>query len=85
MSETTGTILDRFGERYGPYAFGLLSLLLIWFIIVRPELEGNRVNFTRQEALVEQMRVIMIEQVKTADTLERTAEVLDKAISKLSQ
>jgi len=27
---------------YGPYAFGLVSILLIWFAVVRPELASFR-------------------------------------------
>lgn len=29
-------VAKAFGEQYGPYAFGLVSFLILWFVCIRP-------------------------------------------------
>jgi len=36
------TLFEWYVDRFGPYAFGVASLILIWYVIVRPELAANR-------------------------------------------
>jgi len=56
-------------DRYGPYAFGVISLLIVWAAIVRPELAENRLK--------------TVELQKLADTMQLTAQVLDRTVTKL--
>lgn len=62
--------LKTFGDRYGPYAFGVVSLLIIWFAIVRPVIESNRIDTA-------QLKEIANRQAETALLLNKTADRLD--------
>jgi hypothetical protein len=77
--------LDIFSRQYGPYAFGVLALLVIWFTVVAPELKAARVD-------TKAMGSIATMQQKTADTLERaisaqqaTSHVLDKLTERIER
>lgn len=53
---------------YGPYAFGIVSLLVMWQFIVRPEIDNNKIN---AQALLQ-----AAESIKTAaDSTKQTAEI----------
>lgn len=79
---------------YGPYAFGLASLLIIWLYIVEPQLKMQAIDFKTQEEAIDALREVNASQRSTADvllktavsmevvsqTLERTAEKLGKVI-----
>ena len=56
--EPTLGVISQFGKTYGPYAFGLLSLLLIWFSIVKPELQQSQVRLDEQHELIKQLQVL---------------------------
>ncbi len=56
---------------YGQTAFGLVALLVMWYAIVRPELARNRVDWDKQQAVVEAFKV-------ATTTLERAVERLER-------
>jgi hypothetical protein len=72
-----------YADRYGPFAFGVLSLLLIWFAVVKPELNRRDLDFDQmnallgqQKAIVDSMQRISDNQTVTAKLMERTANTL---------
>jgi hypothetical protein len=65
-----------YGATYGPYAFGVASLLLIWYVIVRPEMARSRVD-------LDKVKVITDAQSATAALLERLTERLERAAERL--
>lgn len=84
--------LGAFGDRYGPYAFGVVSLLLIWFVIVKPELENSRLDVGKQEAIVLKQQEIVTQLTNvsasleaTSKTLEATAEINDRVAERLDR
>lgn len=80
---TRARAVDRYMTVYGPYAFGVASLLLIWFFIVQPELARNRIDFEKQQAIVDTQREIAATQKQTAETLDRTASRLEQVTTRL--
>jgi hypothetical protein len=77
--------LDIFGKQYGPYAFGIASLLILWVFVVAPELKAAKFDTAA-------MSQIAATQQKTADTLERaiatqqaTTHVLDKLAERIER
>ena len=72
------TFAIQFLDRYGSYAFGIASLLLIWFTIVAPEMQRNRLAFEDQQKVVEQMNQIVVAQQKLADTLAHLVQDLER-------
>lgn len=93
-SNATGTfgIVRFFGSYYGPYAFGLLSLVLIWFTIVAPELRASRADRSKIEAVASAQATMTESLGRTADELgrvaalqDRTAAVMDRALDRLER
>lgn len=70
--------VDRYIAAYGPYAFGIVSLLIIWFAIVQPELENNRVSTSEIRSVADTQR-------RTAELLERTALRLEAVAGQLER
>lgn len=70
MTASPGLIRELH-ERYGNTAFGLVSLLVVWLVIARPQLEASR------QAMVNIGNV--------ASSLERTASSLDRTVDRLDQ
>ena len=73
LHEVTKLVL----QTYGPYAFSVASLLIIWVCIVQPQLELQAVDFKNQEAAIDSLRQLNASQQTTSDMLQRTAASLD--------
>jgi hypothetical protein len=88
MPEQDGTDNSKmnvlsFIDRYGSYAFGICSLLLIWFSIVAPEMEKNRISFEEQRKVLEQLRSIMDDQRHVAQLLHDAIKDVERIQSKI--
>jgi hypothetical protein len=68
---------------YGPYAFGVASLLLIWFTIVAPQLERQSVDFQKNESVIESLRSVAASMETISRSMERTATILDTVVQKV--
>jgi hypothetical protein len=64
---------------YGPYAFGVASLLLIWYTIVSPQLERQAIDFARSEKVVEAQREILQSMATMTRSLEQASMSNEKA------
>ena len=83
MTETeTETVsidaIPKYLDRYGPFAFGVASLLLIWFLIVAPFMESRTLDFDKHREILETQREI-------ASALERTSQTLDNIATRLEK
>ena len=63
---------------YGPYAFGVVLLVVVWQMIVKPQLERRMLDFEAQQEIIKALSA-------TAATLERTAEKLEQLVDKKSK
>lgn len=72
----------RFADRYGPYAFGVASLLIIWTTIVSPQLEATKVNYEAHQRVVDQMRDIVSMQRELAATLKDAISAMERVVSR---
>lgn len=84
------TIPLTYATIYGPYAFGVVSLLLIWFSIVRPELSRNKIDFEANQAVAISLtqhdlaqKEIVDTMQKTSQSLEMTAKILERMLQHL--
>lgn len=75
-------LIELVATIYGPYAFGVISLLVVWFTIVGPQLERQAVDFNRNETLLESMREISGTMLTVSRSMERTATALDRIVEK---
>lgn len=62
---------------YGPYAFGLASLLVIWLYIVQPQLQMQALDFSAQQAAIDALQELNSSQRSTADILAKTSSSLE--------
>jgi hypothetical protein len=76
-------ILQLLATVYGPYAFGVASLLLIWFTIVAPQLERQSVDFQKNESVIESLRSVAASMETISRSMERTATILDTVVQKV--
>lgn len=65
---------------YGPYAFGVASLLIIWYTIVSPQLARQVIDYQRNEDLMENHRAVIKSLENVSDSLEKTAILLDESL-----
>lgn len=79
-----------FATIYGPYAFGVASLLIIWFSIVKPELDHRAIDFQSQMDILRtlgerdrQQESIARSMQETAQTMAATAAVLERTVARL--
>ena len=70
---------------YGPYAFSLVSLILIWVSIVSPTLERQHIDFTRHELLLDKVRELSGDQLESSRAIERTVTILEALVKRLEK
>ena len=80
----------KLGEIYGPYAFGMISLVLLWFSILRPELDRTRANHEESAAVIQAVRDVTANMgrqsdsmIRQSESMERTAIILEAVASQL--
>ena len=92
MSEGTDGLspLSIITSTYGPFAFGVVSLMLIWFGIVKPELNARAVDYAAVNEIVEGLNQQGRSQAEiaramdaTASTMAVTAAVLERTVQRL--
>jgi len=71
-------MLKQFSDTYGPYAFGLIALLIIWYAIVHPQLERTKVDYEEFTRGADTMQ-------DAAQTLRHTAEVMERTSVRLER
>ena len=78
-------LIGLYVNKHGPLTFGVSSMIIMWMVMVTPELERNQVNVDAQRALIEQLHKLQMEQQTTvrdqdkiSEHLKTTAEILDR-------
>lgn len=77
--------IKAISDTYGPYAFGVISLIVVWLFLVQPELNRRGVDWESNQKIVEQHRENCVTLEKTSATLKDTAVVLDKTSERLER
>jgi hypothetical protein len=68
---------------YGPYAFGMVSLLIVWFFIVAPQLDRQQIDYEKNEKVVESLRSVATSMEAISRSMERTATILDAVVKRV--
>lgn len=91
VSVTLSTI-DRLEKQYGSLAFGLVSVLLLWYLVFKPELAQQRIEYRSQQQIVAQMETVaksmeasQMQMESVAKSLENAARLMDKTAGHLKQ
>lgn len=84
-----GTMMASFATRvimvYGPYAFGVASMIIIWFFIAKPELDRSRKLEDKLQVVVDGLTTVQAAQLETSRNTERTAIILDAIVDRLTK
>lgn len=70
---------------YGPYAFGVASLLIVWYWIVGPQLDRQAVDFEKNEKHVEAIQNVAGSMEAISRSMERTAVVLESVVERMEK
>lgn len=70
---------------YGPYAFGVASLLIVWYTIVGPQLDRQAVDFEKNEKHVEAIQNVASSMEAISRSMERTAVVLESVVERMEK
>lgn len=76
-SGALGIALGMVQNGYGRMTFGLGVLLVIWFIIVKPELNTNRIDVAAQREIANALQTTATTLDLVTQRLERVAERID--------
>lgn len=70
---------------YGPYAFGVCSLLIVWYTIVSPQLDRQAIDYEKNEKHIEALRGVASSMEAISRSMERTATVLETVVERMGQ
>jgi hypothetical protein len=85
LSLSDNKVFQLIATVYGPYAFGVVSLLIIWYMIVSPQLERQALDFKRNESVIENQREILASMATIVRSVEQTAQVLEQVTKNLDR
>lgn len=80
VSNQFGGVFHLLTTIYGPYAFSIVSLLVLWVFIVNPQLELQRINFDRNEKILESLREVVVQQTENSRSQERSLIILEEIV-----
>lgn len=91
-STTMGDAVREFTKAYGPYTFGIVSLLVIWVTIITPVLDRSALDFKSLQNSIESLnttinsqRSILQDQGKLSDGMQKTSEDMRKTSENLER
>lgn len=68
---------------YGPYAFGFVSMLVMWHFIVAPELSRRTIDHEANVKVIRVLEDVTRSTEATSRTLEKTSAVLESLVQQL--
>lgn len=78
------TLLSKVLVIYGPYAFSLVSILILWYGMVNPILDRQQINWQKVDLLTDKVREIATTQLESARAIERSALILDATLKRIA-
>jgi hypothetical protein len=91
-STTMGDAVREFTKAYGPYTFGIVSLLVIWITIIAPVLERSALDFKELQNSIESLnttinsqRSVLQDQGKLSEDMRKTSENLVRALETITE
>jgi hypothetical protein len=79
------TIAKILSTAYGPYAFGLIMFVVIWFFAIQPQLEAQRIDWQSQQQIILKLNELNRNQLVVSQTMDSTAKVLERTVEKLER
>lgn len=79
------SLVKVLNSTYGPYAFGVVSTLVIWFFVVKPELESRKIDLKAHQEIVEKQREQTATMERTSNTLKDAGSIQERVVEGLSR
>lgn len=70
---------------YGPYAFGVISLMAVWFFIVGPELKSRAIDLKTHQQIMDQQRDQCVTLERTSGNLKETSTIQERIVDRLER
>jgi len=70
---------------YGPYAFGVVSLLIVWYTIVGPQLDRQAIDYQENEKHIQALNDVSTSMETISRSMERTAMVLEGIVDRMEK
>lgn len=70
---------------YGPLAFGLVCVLLIWRMVMQPQLDAKNIDYEEHRKIVSTMQSTAAAMSSTAATMQSTSQVLERQSEVLAE
>jgi UDP-N-acetylglucosamine enolpyruvyl transferase len=70
-------------QTFGQTAFGIAALLIMWQVIMKPQLELQRIDYKQNQEIVDKLREIGVNQLATASSIERTSVILGELVKEI--
>lgn len=77
------TALNEAIKTYGPFAFGVAALLLIWGMIVQPEMDRRTIDYDAHKQLLSAQQEIVSSQREITASQAATAKMLEQLVHEL--
>lgn len=78
-----GGVIAFYLKHFGATTFGVVTLVVIWQVIVQPQMDAQKLNFERLETIMDKQRETGVQQIEVARTLERTAQTMQTSLTQL--
>lgn len=78
------SMVQTLNRAYGPYAFGVISLLAVWWIILKPALADSRTDTKALTAITTSLEVTARTIDSAAQLLDRTAQRMERVADKIN-
>lgn len=85
LPASTKEAVESLVKVYGPFAFGIVSLLVIWFSIISQELNRKQLDFEQYSTLIKQHQSVNQQTETVARAMHDTAMILDKVTQRLEK
>lgn len=83
MNSIAKDVVSSYVTTYGPFAFGIISLLILWFAIMKPQLDKQSLDFEAQRTIMEQMNSHAMKQEEIVKGLVTQATILERVVARL--
>jgi hypothetical protein len=82
--------IKEFVKTYGPFAFGMVSLLILWIAILKPQLDRQTLDYETQRVIIEAQnktldaqKSLLRDQDGLSENMRQTSIILERIIREM--
>lgn len=78
-------LLGQLNAAYGPHAFGIVALVILYHTMFKPQLEASRVDKQALDAVVSKLESMTQQSHTTGMLIQDAARTLEKVVEKMQK